>query len=167
MSEEEKNAKIGEKAKEEGKKEESRKEGEEGKETKTDFETWFPPIEFLDTLKKERIAIPQVSADKEAKVFQVLGKLLEKLPKKNLNWENISAAELLDLAPKLLREAPEEGIFIAATLLEKEPKWVRENLNFEMIFSLILPFVGREVKLFSKIGGLFETFGGLSPLAKL
>jgi len=149
--------------KEEGKKEKRKEE----KETKGDFETWFPPIEFLETLNKERIAIPKVSADKETRIFQTLGKLLEKLPKKNLDWENISAADLLNLAPKLLREAPEEGIFIAATLLEKEPKWVRENLNFEMIFSLILPFVGREVKLFSKIGGLFESFGGLSPLPKL
>ncbi|GAJ05611.1 unnamed protein product [marine sediment metagenome] len=159
MADERKNA-------EKGEKKEERSEEEERKETKGDFETWFPPIEFLDTLNKERIAIPQISADKEAKVFQVLGKLLEKLPKKKLDWENISAADLLDLAPKLLREAPEEGIFIAATLLEKEPKWVRENLNFEMIFSLILPFVGREVKLFSKIGGLFENFGGPSLLAR-
>lgn len=161
MPNEKKNTKKGE---QKGGREEEKK---EEKEIRGDFETWFPPIEFLETLNKERIAIPQVSADKETRIFQTLGKLLEKLPKKNLDWENISAADLLNLAPKLLREAPEEGIFIAATLLEKEPKWVRENLNFEMIFSLILPFVGREVKLFSKIGGLFESFGGLSPLPKL
>ena len=157
MPDEKKDAEIGEAKKE-------KRNEEEEKKAKGDFETWFPPIEFLETLNKDRIAIPSVSADKVAKVFQVLGKLIEKLPKKKLDWENISAADLLDLAPKLLREAPEEGIFIAATLLEKEPKWVRENLNFEMIFSLILPFVGREVKLFSKIGGLFDR---LSPLAKL
>lgn len=178
MSEEQKNIEKGEKKEERGKegkqKEEKHKEEgsekeelKEAEESKIDFETWFPPIEFLDTLKKERIAIPTISADKEAKVFQVLGRLLEKLPKKDLDWENIQAADLLNLLPKLLREAPEDGIFITATLLEKEPKWVRENLNFEMIFSLILPFVAREVKLFSKVGSLFESLGGPSLLPKL
>lgn len=137
---------------------------EEEKE-KSDFETWFPPLEFMDTIGGERVKIPKVSAGKEAKVFQALARLLGTLPKK-IDLDNFTAADLLNVAPKLLREAPEEGFFIAATLLDKEPQWVKDNLDFDKIFSLILPFVGREVKLFSKVGDLFTKVQVLSPLEK-
>jgi len=156
MPDEKKNAEIGEK-KEEKKKEKREK---EGKETKGDFDTWFPPLEFIETLNEERVKIPKVSAGKEAQVFQALARLLEKLPK-DLNWEEIQAADLLQIAPKLLRDAPEEAFLIAATLLDKEPDWVKDNLDFDMIFSLILPFVGREAKLFSKVSGLFNLLPAL------
>lgn len=129
---------------------------------KADFETWFPPLEFIETIKKERVAIPPVSAGKEAKIFQALGRLLDKLPKK-INWNEFGAADLLDVAPKLLKEAPEEAFYIGGLLLDKEKQWVADNLDMDRIFSLILPFVGREAKLFSKVGGLFEK---LSPLEK-
>lgn len=132
--------------------------GEKEKQKK-DFETWFPPLEFIETLEGERVKIPKVSAGKEAKVFQALGRLLGKLPK-NVNLTDFSGADLLEFAPKLLKETPEEGFFIAATLLDKEPQWVKDNLDFDKIFSLILPFVGREAKLFSKVGDLLDR---LSP----
>ncbi|GAH64861.1 unnamed protein product, partial [marine sediment metagenome] len=137
----------------------------EKEEEKSDFETWFPPLEFIDTIGGERVKIPPVSAGKEAKVFQALARLIDKLPKK-IDLENFTAADLLNVAPKLLKEAPEEGFFIAATLLDKEPQWVKDNLDFDKIFSLILPFVEREVKLFSKVGDLFTKVQVLSPLEK-
>lgn len=134
-------------------------EEKEKEKQKADFETWFPPLEFIETIKGERIAIPPVSAGKEAKVFQALGRLLDKLPKK-INWNEFGAADLLDIAPKLLKEAPEEAFYIGGLLLDKEKQWIADNLDMDKIFSLILPFVGREAKLFSKVGGLFEK---LSP----
>lgn len=135
-------------------------------ETTSDFETWFPPVKFINTIEGDRIDIPVVSAGKEAKVFQALARLIEKLPKK-VNWENLNAADLIELAPKLLKEAPEEGFFIASILLSdknnsRDPKWIQDNLDFDTIFALILPFVAREAKLFNKVSGLF---GKLSPLA--
>jgi len=133
---------------------------------KFDFETWFPPLKFIETINDERVLIPKVSAGKEAKVFQSLGRLLGKLPKK-LNWDNFSADDLLNIAPKLLKEAPEEAFFIAGLLLNKENKWIEDNLDFDKIFSLILPFVGREAKLFTKVVGLFTKVQELSPLEKL
>ena len=140
------------------------KKGEQKKqEDVTDFDTWFPPLEFMETLNGERVKIPRVSAGKEARIFQALARLLEKLPK-GLDWEKFKAADLLQIAPKLLRDAPEEGFFIAATLLDKESDWVQENLDFDMIFSLILPFVGREARLFSKVSGLFNRLPALPKL---
>jgi len=48
---------------------------EEEEREKSDFETWFPPLKFMDTIGGERVKIPPVSAGKEAKVFQALGRL--------------------------------------------------------------------------------------------
>ncbi|GAH64912.1 unnamed protein product [marine sediment metagenome] len=57
----------------------------EKKETATkDFETWFPKIEFIETIYDERIKIPVLSAGKEARIFQFLARLLEKLPSKQI-----------------------------------------------------------------------------------
>lgn len=142
--------------------EEAKEKEKEGQ--KKDFETWFPPLEFIETIKKERVAIPPVSAGKEAKVFQALGRLLSHLPKK-INWDDLSADDLLNIAPRLLKEAPEEAFFIAGLLLDREKQWVEDNLDFDKIFSLILPFVGREAKLFTKVVGLFTKTKELSPLA--
>lgn len=133
---------------------------------KADFEIWFPPLEFIETIGGERVKIPPVSAGKEAKVFQALGRLLSKLPKK-ISWDNFSADDLLNIAPKLLKEAPEEAFFIAGLLLDKEGKWIEDNLNFDKIFSLILPFVGREAKLFTKVVGVFTKVQEESPLENL
>ena len=137
---------------------------EEEKE-KSDFETWFPPLEFIDTIGGERVKIPPVSAGKEAKVFQALGRLLSKLPKK-MNWDDLSADDLLNIAPKLLKEAPEEAFYIGGLLLDKEKEWIADNLDMDKIFSLILPFVGREAKLFTKVVGVFTKAQGQLPLGR-
>lgn len=138
---------------------------EEEKE-KSDFETWFPPLEFIDTIGGERIKIPPVSAGKEAKVFQALGRLLSHLPKK-INWDEFSADDLLNIAPKLLKETPEEAFYIGGLLLDKEKQWVADNLDMDRIFSLILPFVGREAKLFTRVVGAFTKVQKESPLGNL
>lgn len=129
---------------------------------KSDFDVWFPDIEFIETIHGERINIPPLSADKEAKTYKSIAKLLEILPKKDEDWENFGVADLLKLIPTLLKEAPDDAMFIAATLLDKDDKWVRENLNFDRIFKLIIPFVRGEAELFNKISGLFGRFAGLS-----
>ena len=130
---------------------------------KSDFETWFPPLEFIDTIKGERVKIPPVSAGKEAKVFQALGRILGHLPKK-INWGEFSADDLLSIAPRLLKETPDEAFYIGGLLLDKEPKWVADNLDMDRIFSLILPFVGREAKLFTRVVGAFTKVREQSPL---
>ncbi|MBA7594675.1 hypothetical protein ES703_01622 [subsurface metagenome] len=139
---------------------------EEKEKEKSDFETWFPPLKFIDTIGGERVKIPPVSAGKEAKVFQALGRLLSHLPKK-INWGEFSADDLLAIAPKLLKEAPEEAFYIGSLLLDKEPKWVADNLDMDRIFSLILPFVGREAKLFTRVIGAFTKVQEQSPLGNL
>ena len=135
-----------------------------------DFDIWFPKIEFIDTIHKERIKIPVLSAGKEARVFQFLARLLEKLPSKqikeqiqneNEEAEAFSAADLLDMLPKLLKEAPKEAFSIASEILTSkehpiDEKWVEDNLNFDKILQLIIPFVVGEAKLFEKVSGLFE-----------
>jgi len=136
---------------------------EEKEKEKSDFETWFPPLEFIDTIGGERVKIPPVSAGKEAKVFQALGRLLGNLPKK-INWGEFNADDLLNIAPKLLKEAPEEAFYIGGLLLDKEKEWIAENLDFDRIFSLILPFVGREAKLFTRVVGVFTKVREESPL---
>lgn len=144
------------------------------KETATkDFDIWFPKIEFIDTIHKERIKIPVLSAGKEARIFQSLARLMETLPKtETLPKEEIegddveaedgaeafSAADLLEMLPKLLQEAPKEAFTIASEILtsDKLPiddKWVEDNLNFDKIFELIIPFVAGEAKLFEKVSG--------------
>lgn len=141
----------------------------EKKETATkDFETWFPKIEFIETIHNERIKIPVLNAGKEARVFQFLARLLEKLPSKqikeqikNEDVEAFSAADLLDMLPKLLKEAPKEAFSIASEILTSkerpiDEKWVQDNLNFDKILDLIIPFVVGEAKLFEKVSGLFE-----------
>jgi len=141
----------------------------EKKETATkDFDIWFPKIEFIDTIHKERIKIPVLSAGKEARVFQYLARLLEKLPKKQIekqikdeDVEAFSAADLLDMLPKLLKEAPKEAFSIASEILTSkerpiDEKWVQDNLNFDKILQLIIPFVVGEAKLFEKVSGLLE-----------
>jgi len=129
-----------------------------------DFEIWFPKIEFIDTIHKERIKIPVLSAGKEARIFQYLARLLEKLPKKQIKNDDIeafSAADLLDILPNLLKEAPREAFSIVSEILTSkehpiDEKWVQDNLNFDKIFELIIPFVAGEAKLFEKVGGLLE-----------
>lgn len=145
------------------------KEKTKEKETATkDFETWFPKIEFIETIYNERIKIPVLSAGKEARVFQFLARLLEKLPSKqikeqiqNEDVEAFSAADLLDMLPKLLKEAPKEAFSIGSEILTSkerpiDEKWVQDNLNFDKILQLIIPFVVGEAKLFEKVSGLFE-----------
>ncbi|GAH45154.1 unnamed protein product, partial [marine sediment metagenome] len=141
----------------------------EKKETATkDFDIWFPKIEFIDTIHEERIKIPVLSAGKEARIFQFLARLLEKLPSKqikaqiqNEEAEAFSAADLLDMLPKLLKEAPKEAFSIASEILTSkerpiDEKWVQDNLNFDKILQLTIPFVVGEAKLFEKVSGLFE-----------
>ena len=136
----------------------------EGKETATkDFEIWFPKIKFIDTIYDERIKIPVLSAGKEAKVFQCLARLLEKLPKKELqgDLEQFAAADLLSILPNLLEDAPKEAFSIASEILTSkehpiDDKWVQDNLNFDKIFDLIIPFVAGEAKLFEKVSGLLS-----------
>jgi len=136
-----------------------------------DFETWFPEIEFIDTIYDERIKIPVLSAGKEARIFQYLARLLEKLPKKQLkgDLEEFSAADLLDMLPKLLKEAPKEAFSIASEILASkeraiDEKWVEDNLDFEKILLLIIPFVVGEAKLFEKVSGLLEKIPLLANL---
>jgi len=144
------------------------------KETATkDFDVWFPKIEFIETIYDERIKIPVLSAGKEARIFQCLARLLEKLPKKQIkeqiekeqieddDVEAFSAADLLDMLPKLLKEAPKEAFSITSEILASkehpiDEKWVENNLNFGKILDLILPFVVGEAKLFEKVSGLLE-----------
>ena len=157
------------------KKEESKtgKKTEKKKTATKDFEIWFPKIDFMDTIHGERIKIPVLSAGKEARIFQSLARLMETLPKtETLPKEEIeggdveaedgaeafSAADLLEMLPKLLQEAPKEAFTIASEILTSETlpiddKWVRDNLNFDKIFELIIPFVAGEAKLFEKVSG--------------
>ena len=146
------------------KKENKIEKGTEKKETATkDFEIWFPKIEFIETIYKERVKIPVLSAGKEARVFQCLARLLEKLPEKQFkgNLEEFAAADLLNILPNLLRDAPKEAFSIASEILTSkehpiDEKWVQDNLNFDKIFDLIIPFVGGEAKLFEKVSGLLN-----------
>lgn len=126
-----------------------------------DFDVWFPKIDFIDTLQEERIKIPVLSAGKEARIFQYLARLLEKLPKKQLQGDlgEFSAADLLGILPNLLKDAPKEAFSIASEILTSkehpiDEKWVQDNLNFDKIFNLIIPFVAGEAKLFEKVSGL-------------
>jgi len=157
------------------KKEESKtgKQTEEKESTTEDFEIWFPKIEFIDTIHGERIKIPVLSAGKEARIFQSLARLMETLPEtKTLPKEEIeggdveaengaeafSAADLLEMLPKLLQEAPKEAFTIASEILTSkehpiDDKWVKDNLNFDKIFKLIIPFVAGEAELFEKVSG--------------
>jgi len=148
------------------------------KETATeDFKIWFPKINFMDTIHGERIKIPVLSAGKEARIFQSLARLMETLPEtKTLpegeikdgdvetegGAEAFSAADLLDMLPKLLQEAPKEAFSIASEILTSEEhpiddKWVQDNLNFDKIFKLIIPFVAGEADLFNKVSGFLGT----------
>ena len=145
------------------------------KETATkDFDVWFPKIEFIETIYDERIKIPVLSAGKEARIFQCLARLLEKLPRKQIkeqvendDVETFSAADLLDMLPKLLKEAPKEAFSIASEILTSkehpiDEKWVENNLNFGKILDLIIPFVAGEAKLFEKVSGLLEKMPSLA-----
>ena len=148
----------------------STKEEENKKTEDNDLEVWFPPLEFIETIHGERIAIPPISSGREIKVFQAIARLLEALPKDKIkNLEDFSAADLFDILPNLLKEAPKEGLLIASTILNSKEhsidnQWVEDNLDLEKIFSLIIPFVSREADLFGKVSSLFAK---LSPLGKL
>ena len=129
----------------------------------TDFEVWFPKPEFIETIHKERIKIPVLNAGKEARIFQSLARLLEKLPKEQIkgDLEEFNAADLFKILPDLLKDAPKEAFSIVSELLTSKERsideqWVEDNLNFEKIIDLILPFVAGEAKLFEKVGGLLE-----------
>lgn len=158
------------------------KKSEEEEETAAeDFKIWFPKIDFIDTIHGERIKIPVLSAGKEARIFQSLARLMETLPEtetlpkgeiKNGDVETeggaeaFSAADLLDMLPKLLQEAPKEAFTIASEILTSkehpiDDKWVKDNLNFDKIFKLIIPFVAGEADLFNKVSG----FLGKLPLS--
>jgi len=136
--------------------------------TVKDFKVWFPKIEFIETIHEERIKIPVLSAGKEARVFQCLARLLEKLPQKQFkgNLEEFAAADLLNILPNLLKDAPKEAFSIASEILTSkehpiDEKWVQDNLNFDKIFDLIIPFVAGEAKLFEKVSGLLSKMSSL------
>ena len=128
-----------------------------------DFEVWFPKPEYIETLHGERIKVPILSAGKEARIFQSLARLLDKIPKKHFqgNLEDFNAADLLKVLPNLLKDAPKEAFSMASEILTSkehsiEEEWVQDNLNFEKILDLIIPFVAGEAQLFERVSGLFE-----------
>ncbi len=128
-----------------------------------DFATWFPKPEYIETLHEERIKVPILTAGKEAKIFQSLARLLEKLPKNIFqgDLEEFEAADLLKILPNLLKDAPREAFSMASEILTSkehplDEKWVQDNLNFDKIFDLIIPFVAGEAQLFERVSGIFE-----------
>ena len=106
-----------------------------------DLDVFFPTPKFILTIRGDRIEIPLVCLEKEIEIGQAITRILKNIPDfQKLDLRNLQGDQILKLIPIVVEKLPEDFIFIVSKFLEKEPEWVKKNLDLNICIDLILPF---------------------------
>ena len=106
-----------------------------------DLDVFFPTPEFILTIRGDRIEIPLVCLEKEIEIGQAITRILKNIPDfQKLDLKKLQGDQILKLIPIVVEKLPEDFIFIVSKFLEKEPEWVKKNLDLNICIDLILPF---------------------------
>jgi len=122
-------------------------EKEDVKKKEGDVDVFFPTPKFIETIKGERLQIPQLNLEKEIEIGQAVTRIIKSVPElKEIDFANFNANQVMNILPKLVSDIPKEFIFIATVLLneddkkEKDSIWIKKNLNSEILLDLVVPF---------------------------
>jgi len=121
-------------------------------ETKDD-EVFVPSLQEITTLNGEKVQVPKLNWKKEILIARSFTNIFKSLPQlKQVDWEKgITVSQVLESLPDVVEQAPDEITKIVSVILDKEPQWVEENLDFESIASLIIPFFSGYFRKLSKL----------------
>jgi hypothetical protein len=107
----------------------------------------FDPV-FIDTLSGERVRVEKLNWKQEREVVAVIGKMVEQLPElQNVDFKKLKISDALAAMPVLLQKVPTLVTDMVSIILNREAKWIDENLNFDIITEVVSPFL----ESFSKI----------------
>jgi len=118
-----------------------------------DDEVFVPSLQEITTLNGEKVQVPKLNWKKEILIARSFTNIFKSLPQlKKVDWEKgITVSQVLESLPDVVEQAPDEITKIVSVILDKEPQWVEENLDFESIASLIIPFFSGYLQKLSKL----------------
>jgi len=122
------------------------------KETKDD-EVFIPSPQEITTLSGEKVQVPKLNWKKEILIARSFTNIFKSLPElKKVDWEKgITVSQVLESLPDIMEKVPDEITKIVSIALDKETKWVEENLDFESIAGLVVPFFSGYFQKLSKL----------------
>lgn len=146
-------------------------------------EIYLPEDVWVETLGGEKIKVPKLSWGKEIKLAKIFSTMIKQMPsfvetfsempevdEKKLKKGNVGdymkgafggfVGKLIKILPELLDNAPDCLTQSASVMLDKDSKWIENNLEFDGMVDLVVPFF---VRYFKKCVDKMGLIGDLMP----
>ena len=148
-----------------------------------DVEIYLQEDRYITTLNGDKIKVPKLAWGKEIKLAKQFSEAVKRVPNfiaflqdfgginlgsKKVDLQAIAAkgmGKLPQILPEVIDNIPDVLTKSASIMLDKDEKWIEDNLDFEAVFELVFPFfVQFFKKLIDKVGRLGSAVPGIGNL---
>jgi len=108
--------------------------------TAKELDLFAPGGTKVKTIAGEECTVGAVTWGKEIQIMKSVKLVLANLREVVPDMTNASGSTILKIIEVALEVAPEQMTKICATLLDKDPQWISDNLDGDAVYGLVVPF---------------------------